>query len=200
MNSFKKKLFLSYLGLFVFFLVFFFQFEEAINSLKFGFFFFGIVMFLAYSLVSLLVIDLVSRPIQRIVKAIAPFQEGKETFLPKIEIDKVIEINISDIEAIKRLRGRWNCKKCGIGYNIVTAPKPKQEKICDICKSELYQRNDDTKEVIKSRLQVYNNDTKPLIDYYQKSNVLKDIDSNGSKEIVLEILLKNINQKDHGKI
>ena len=28
------------------------------------------------------------------------------------KIDKVIEISISDKEAIKRLKGRWNCKKC----------------------------------------------------------------------------------------
>jgi adenylate kinase len=37
-------------------------------------------------------------------------------------------------------------------------------------------RNDDTEETIKNRLVVYREQTAPLIDYYQKSGLLKNID------------------------
>ncbi|NGX49490.1 MAG: adenylate kinase [Candidatus Anoxychlamydiales bacterium] len=105
-----------------------------------------------------------------------------------------LNLNIDEEKSISRITGRLICQSCQTPFHKTNLP-PKIDGKCDICESDLYQRDDDTKEVIKSRFEVYNNDTKPLIDYYQKSNVLKDIDSNGSKEIVLENLLKNINQK-----
>lgn len=72
-------------------------------------------------------------------------QQAEE--LEKIEkINKIFEINISDKTAKKRLMGRWNCKKCGIAYNVITAPKPKKGTICDNCNIPLYQREDDINE------------------------------------------------------
>lgn len=87
-----------------------------------------------------------------------------------LKIDKIIEINISDREALKRLTGRWNCKKCGIAYNIVTAPKPKQEGVCDKCKGRLFQREDDkNKEAIQKRLDIYHSETSPILKKYSDS-------------------------------
>ncbi|NGX33111.1 MAG: hypothetical protein K1060chlam4_01172, partial [Candidatus Anoxychlamydiales bacterium] len=109
-----------------------------------------------------------------------------------------LNLNIDEEKSIDRITGRLICQSCQTSFHKTNLP-PKIEGKCDKCKSDLYQRDDDTKEIIKSRFEVYNNDTKPLIDYYQKSNILKDIDSNGSKEIVLENLLKNITQKKIAK-
>ncbi len=60
---------------------------------------------------------------------------------------------------------------------------------CDRCDGQLYQRSDDTKEVIQNRLKVYHEQTAPLIDFYGKKKTLQTIDSDQSKEaITLEIL------------
>ncbi|HEU64061.1 hypothetical protein LCGC14_2332790 [marine sediment metagenome] len=105
-----------------------------------------------------------------------------------------LNLNIDEEKLIDRITGRLICTSCQTPFHKTNLP-PKVEGKCDKCASDLYQRDDDTKEVLKNRLEAYNKDTKALIDYYQDSKVLKDIDSNGSKEIVLENLLKNINQK-----
>ncbi len=81
--------------------------------------------------------------------------------------DLILEINISDKTAIKRLKGRWNCKKCNIAYNIVTCPKPKKIDVCDVCGLKLHQREDDVNEdAIKKRLKIYHEDTKPMLKKY----------------------------------
>ena len=51
----------------------------------------GIVLFLLYGLVIWMVIHRLSRPIQQIVTAIQPYQEGKVEFIPRIEIGKEIQ-------------------------------------------------------------------------------------------------------------
>jgi adenylate kinase len=71
---------------------------------------------------------------------------------------------------IERLSTRRICKKCGTVYN-VRFLKPKAEGICDKCGGELYQRADDTAEVIKQRLEVYLNQTKPLVEFYRQKKV-----------------------------
>tara|TARA_Y100000310_G_C20591644_1_gene768381 strand:- start:67 stop:702 length:636 start_codon:yes stop_codon:yes gene_type:complete len=111
-----------------------------------------------------------------------------------MKVDKVIEIKISDKEALKRLSGRWICKKCGIAYNVLTSPKPKKDKICDSCNIPLYQREDDKPSPIKKRLKIYHEETEPVLEYYQD----KIISINGERsieEIQEEILkrLKNAN-------
>ena len=84
----------------------------------------------------------------------------------QIEVDKYIEIFISDEEAFKRLSGRWNCSNCRIAYNIVTAPRPKEYGKCDECNGELSQREDDKEEAIKKRLEIYHNETEPIMGKY----------------------------------
>ena len=106
-----------------------------------------------------------------------------------IKIDKIIEISISDKEAIKRLGGRWNCKKCGIAYNVVTAPRPKNGHLCDNCDIGLYQRKDDIdKEAIMKRLNIYHNETEPILKKYSSVKI------NGKQAIekVTEDVLKEL--------
>jgi adenylate kinase len=49
-------------------------------------------------------------------------------------------------------------------------------------------RKDDTEEVIKNRLVQYHQHTKPLIDYYEKKGLLKNIIGVGSVENIFETL------------
>ena len=68
-----------------------------------------------------------------------------------VKIDVVLLQDVPDWIIIERLSSRRICKKCGEVYNIRFL-KPKIEGICDKCGGELYQRPDDTAEVIKKRI------------------------------------------------
>ncbi|MBI4186216.1 MAG: adenylate kinase [Chloroflexi bacterium] len=106
-------------------------------------------------------------------------------------IDKVMYINVSEKELVRRLSGRWSCHKCQTPYHITDAP-PKIQGRCDRCGGELYQRSDDTAEAVKRRLQVYFAETTPLIDYYSRSNKLVEIDGEGEVAEVTERLIAAI--------
>jgi adenylate kinase len=101
-----------------------------------------------------------------------------------VELAKSIEhvINIEvDFDVLKeRLTGRRICKDCGATYHVMFNP-PKQADICDKCGGELYQRKDDNAETVGSRLAVYTNQTKPLLDYYQNTGNLVNV--NGLNDI-----------------
>jgi adenylate kinase len=90
------------------------------------------------------------------------------------KIDLVINLDVPDDIIIQRLSNRLTCKKCGAVYNKLTL-KPKKDSICDECGGELYQREDDRPEVIQERLNVYRKKTEPLIEYYKKKSLLKDV-------------------------
>jgi adenylate kinase len=94
-------------------------------------------------------------------------------------IDKVIYIKVSEEELLKRLSGRWICRRCQAPYHITNSP-PKVWGKCDKCGGELYQRPDDTEASIKKRLEVYSDETAPLIDYYTQTGKLLEIDGEGS--------------------
>jgi len=93
------------------------------------------------------------------------------------KVDLALNLNVPDNVIIARLSNRVVCKKCGAIYNLLTL-KPKEEGVCDICGGELYQRQDDKPEVIQERLNVYREKTEPLIDYYSRKGVLKDVHCN----------------------
>jgi adenylate kinase len=104
-----------------------------------------------------------------------------------IKIDKVLNFVASDEVIIDRLSGRRTCKKCGSTFHIRNVP-PKVEGICDNCGGELYQRKDDTPEIIGIRTKEYLKKTKPLIDFYVKRNLLVNIDANPPIEEVDKII------------
>jgi len=103
-------------------------------------------------------------------KALA--QQGKA-------IDEVVYIKVPEKELLKRLSGRWVCRKCQTPYHEVDSP-PRVHGKCDKCGGELYQRNDDKAETVKKRLEVYFAQTAPLIDYYNQIGKLLEIDGVGS--------------------
>jgi len=98
----------------------------------------------------------------------------------KFNLKSVLYIDLSIAEIEKRLTGRRSCKNCGAVYHIAYK-LPKSKDVCDVCGGELYQRLDDTEEVIKTRYEVYLKETRPLIDYYKKAGKLVNID--GSKNV-----------------
>lgn len=108
-------------------------------------------------------------------------------------IDYAIDIEMKDEQIVERMGGRRVCAKCGATYHVVNVP-PKKEGICDSCGGELQLRDDDAPETVKKRLDVYHEQTAPLIDYYRKLGILREIDGNlgleGVQKAISEVLEK----------
>ncbi|MDI6785569.1 MAG: adenylate kinase [bacterium] len=103
------------------------------------------------------------------------------------KIDAIFNFKVKDEIIINRLCGRRVCKDCGALYHVEYL-KTAKENICDHCQGELYQRKDDTEEIVKKRLLVYHDLTSPLIEYYKKLSLLKEIEGEGDvREIYKEI-------------
>jgi len=117
------------------------------------------------------------------------------------KIDLVLNLNVPDEIIIQRLSNRLICRKCGAIYNRLTL-KPKKEGVCDKCGGDLYQREDDKPEVIQERLNVYRKKTEPLIEYYRRKGLLKDVHCDSlmtPPEIIVEKIRKIITEVSEEK-
>ena len=86
------------------------------------------------------------------------------------KIDVVVLLAVPEWIIVERLSTRRICGNCGEVYN-VRYLKPKVEGVCDKCGGPLYQRPDDTAEVIKERIQVYERQTQPLLAHFKEKKV-----------------------------
>ncbi len=93
-------------------------------------------------------------------------------------IDKVVYIKVSEEELLRRLSGRWVCRNCQIPYHATDSPSKVWAR-CDQCGGELYQRPDDNPQTVRERLRVYFTETAPLVDYYDHSGKLLEVDGEG---------------------
>ena len=92
------------------------------------------------------------------------------------DVGIVIFMDIDRDLALKRTVGRMICSSCGASYNKdVESLKPKIEGICDKCGHTLTVREDDTLETAKKRYDTYMRETAPLIEYYRKKGILKEL-------------------------
>jgi len=90
-----------------------------------------------------------------------------------VQIDYVIEINVADVEIVKRMTGRRTHPASGRTYHVIFN-MPKIEGKDDVTGEPLIQRDDDKEETVKKRLEVYHKKTKPLIEYYSKWSVSEE--------------------------
>ena len=97
------------------------------------------------------------------------------------KIDVVIRLCVPDEMLIRRIAGRRFHTKSGRSYNIEFNP-PKIEGKDDITGENLVQREDDKEKIVESRLKTYYELTEPLVGYYKKQGMLKEIDGTGSPE------------------
>ncbi len=113
-----------------------------------------------------------------------------ETLADFFTLNYVLLIDISDEEAVKRVTGRRICPKCGENYHIDFNP-PKEDEICDKCKTKLESREDTTPEAVETRLKVYHSLTEPLVGFYKDKGILIKINGEqGIAEVFEEILTK----------
>ena len=117
-----------------------------------------------------------------------PQAEALEDFA---SIDAVILFTLPDEEIVKRLSGRRVHKPSGRTYHILFSP-PKVPGKDDVTGEELIQRGDDSEESIRNRLDVYRKQTQPLVDFYRKKNLLKEVDAGPAPDEVYEKLTANL--------
>ncbi len=95
-------------------------------------------------------------------------------------LDRVIALWVPDEEILRRITGRRSCTN-GHVYHVTDNP-PKVEGLCDVDGLALFQRSDDTTEVVTNRLAVYKASTAPLLDYY--ASIVVNVEGLGRVEEV----------------
>lgn len=106
-----------------------------------------------------------------------------------VEIDKVINLVVSDEEITKRMSGRRVCGSCGASYHIVNK-RPTVEGKCDRCGGELTIRKDDEPATVLDRLKAYHEQTEPLVEFYRQRGKLVEAPDQGSIEANTAYVLK----------
>lgn len=106
-------------------------------------------------------------------------------------IGAALHIYVPTETLLDRLSGRLLCRECGTVYH-EKFNRPHVTGICDICGGELYQRVDDKRETTEVRLRVYFDQTEPLIDYYRRHSLLREVNGVQSIDQVTADLLAQI--------
>lgn len=106
-----------------------------------------------------------------------------------ITVERVVNIVVDDDELTRRLEQRRICRSCGSSFHLTFHP-PKVDGVCDACGGELYQRRDDSPEVIPERLAAYKAQTQPLVDYYTTRGLVRTIDGTGAMDDIYERIIE----------
>ena len=105
------------------------------------------------------------------------------------KVDFAINVEVPDENIVNRMSGRRACVGCGATYHIKYNPT-KVDGVCDACGEKLVLRDEDKPETVQKRLGVYHDQTQPLIDYYTKSGVLKEVDGTVDMEDVFQAIVE----------
>jgi adenylate kinase len=114
-----------------------------------------------------------------------------------LPLDAVILLVVPDQEIIRRLSGRWNCPNpaCHATYHLSLKP-PKVIGVCDECKSNLMQREDDREDTVRMRLQIYHDRHAELLDHYRKKGLLIEVPGMGDFETIYSNIVEALNHKN----
>jgi len=119
-----------------------------------------------------------------------PQAEELTALLKKLDItlDMAVSIDVPRDVILDRLCTRRTCENgsCQAIYNVKSNP-PKTEGVCDKCGSPVVQRADETEAAISHRLETYNEKTAPLIGFYEKAGLLKNVVGTSSDVVVAAI-------------
>ena len=117
--------------------------------------------------------------------------EGLKGILREGRLDCVVNLVVPTEVVVNRLKDRWLCSQCGAIYNTSTAPS-RAKGICDRCGGKLEQRADDEPATVRRRLEVYARETAPLVAYYERDQVLRNVDASGPAEDVFQAIERAI--------
>ncbi len=110
------------------------------------------------------------------------------------QIDRVIFLEISEKEIMKRTSVRKVDRKTGKIYNLITNPPGS-----DVDTKNLYQRPDDKPEAIKKRLDWFKHSVLPLVDVLEKDGILERVDGERPIKIIFEDILSRLGGIEDGK-
>lgn len=102
-------------------------------------------------------------------------------------VEAAVNLMVPEEELVSRLTGRRTCSECGAGYHLKFSP-PRKDEICDRCGGKLFQREDDKEETIRQRLKVYQDQTAPVVQFYKKQSVLREISGTGTVQEIFDRL------------
>ncbi len=92
------------------------------------------------------------------------------------QLDAVIELKVDEEALVERITGRYSCANCGAGYHD-RFQTPKVAGVCDSCGgTEFKRRDDDNEATVRARLEAYRQQTAPILPYYEKKGILKQVD------------------------
>ena len=113
-----------------------------------------------------------------------PQAEGLDIILNEInsKLDKVIIIEVNDNVIIDRMSGR----------RVLKFNPPKNDGLDDITNEPLSIRSDDNEETVKNRLGIYHDITKPLINYYNKKDILYTVNGEDKIDNVFSNIIKDL--------
>lgn len=101
------------------------------------------------------------------------------------QLEAVVRMTISEDEVLRRITGRRVCEDCGANYHVETDP-PRREGVCDECGGKLFQRDDDSEEIVRERLAAYREQTQGVVSFYEDRGLLRNVDAEGEVDEVTE--------------
>lgn len=105
-----------------------------------------------------------------------------------IGFDRVLYLNVSEPELIRRITSRLTCSGCGRSYAFdPDQPRPLG---CETDGMDLMVREDDQPETARRRIAVYLRNTLPVLDHYREQGLVAEIDGIGSVEEVSQRMLR----------
>ena len=105
------------------------------------------------------------------------------------KLDKALFLSAPVKALVERMSGRRVAENSGCVYHIKFNP-PKKEGFCDKTGEKLIHRKDDQPEVVKQRLKAYLQQTTPLMEYYQKQNILHELEGLAKPEVIFQQIQK----------
>lgn len=108
-------------------------------------------------------------------------------------LEHVVNLRVDEEEIVKRLSGRRVCEGCGEPYHVETKVSSAKD-ACDKCGGKLVQRDDDKPEAIRNRLRVYKAQTEPVLGYYERTGLLRNVDAVGGIEDIANRILGALGQ------
>jgi adenylate kinase len=106
-------------------------------------------------------------------------------------IDIVLRLTVHEDTVVHRMIDRISCANCGKVYNLTYRP-PKVAGICDRCGHELYVRSDDKLATLQERLHIYRAETWPMIEYYERRDLVHSFDGERDMDDVFKDLQETI--------
>ena len=98
------------------------------------------------------------------------------------KIDIVIKLQVSLDVIKKRISGRLICSKCAKTFNEYFNPLPNNLKCC--VDGSLQKREDDNVDVAIKRFKTYEISTEPVLEFYKKMNLVRDINGETNIETI----------------